>query len=69
MKEKEKINIVNLLGQRNVNKLCCRCNGNIFEVVNKTNIEVSQDKIIPACLVICSNCGYITMHSLGVLNI
>ncbi len=67
MNEDTKNIIINKLKDLSVKNPCCRCNGINFEIVDKTDIILSNKKIMPSCVVACSNCGNITLHSLGVI--
>lgn len=71
--------IITRLKEKNVNKPCNRCDNLSFECVGITAIEIYKDSWllglnkkdigIPSAIVVCTNCGYITMHALGILNL
>jgi len=56
---------------------CPRCKSLNFDIIGQTMLAINDDikvlKIggpsIPCAIVTCSNCGFITLHSIGILNL
>ena len=77
MIKEKKIKIIESLKNKGVKLPCSRCGGLNFEVVDQTTFSINENlnavqlggPSVPAVLVVCSNCGFITFHSLGVLNL
>lgn len=70
--------IVNILKEKGALGKCPRCGNPDFELQKTlTSLSVKADvsktvlggKNIPATIAICDNCGYIALHSLGVLGL
>jgi hypothetical protein len=65
------------LQEKGVDQPCARCNGLKFEVLDTTNIGIEQGKrgfyqtenVLPVAITLCSNCGFVCMHSLSVLGL
>jgi len=63
--------VVQALQRKGVNKPCPRCGHLKFSVVGETQIPLQQNPnmlviggpSIPAVIVACDNCGYITHHA------
>lgn len=63
--------IVQVLTAKGVNRPCPRCNHPKFSVAGETNIMIQEQPgslviggpTIPAVIVVCENCGYITQHA------
>lgn len=77
MIEERKLKIVEALKSKGVKLPCPRCGGINFEVVDQTALSINDNlnaiqmggPSVPAALVACSQCGFITFHALGVLNL
>ncbi len=77
MIEERKLKIAEALKDKGVKLPCPRCGGLNFEVVDQTVLSINDNlnviklggPSVPAALVACSHCGFITFHSLGVLNL
>jgi predicted RNA-binding Zn-ribbon protein involved in translation (DUF1610 family) len=76
--EKERANlIIQALSKKGVNKPCPRCGHPHFNVVAETTIPLNDNpailsadtSVVPTVIVACSNCGFITQHALGALDI
>lgn len=71
--------IAKKLKEQNALLPCSRCGGTSFTIINsytKLNLDSHLDgsvriggDIIPTCMVVCDNCGAITMHALGALGL
>lgn len=76
MVEKERANaIIQALNKKGVNKPCPRCGHPHFGVVAETSIPLSNDPIfrfsdpvVPTVIIACNNCGFLTQHALGALE-
>jgi predicted nucleic-acid-binding Zn-ribbon protein len=70
-------NIIEALKKRGVNNPCPRCNSINFDLAGKTLINLNDNPkvlqlggaVIPAVIIACSNCGFITFHSTVKLEI
>lgn len=77
MIEERKLKIAEALKEKGVTLPCPRCSGLNFEVVDQTVLSINDNlnmislggQSVPAALVACSNCGFITFHALGLLNL
>lgn len=77
MIEERKLKIAEALKNRGVKLPCPRCDGLNFEVVDQTALSINDNlnviklggPSVPAALIACSNCGFITFHALGVLDL
>jgi hypothetical protein len=77
MDDEKKTKIANALKTKGVKLPCPRCNSLNFEVVGQTVLQLNDNPNIlmlggpgvPAALVACSNCGFVTFHALGALNL
>lgn len=75
-KERSKL-IVEALKKRGATKPCPRCGHLNFGVVGETSIPilsdpsvlVVEDSVVPTAIVACNNCGFVTQHALGALDI
>ena len=65
------------LEKRNAQNPCHRCGNNNFEIIEGYSYFPIQDnpgdivlggKNVPAILVVCTNCGSITPHAIGVFK-
>jgi len=71
--------IIRVLQAKGVDKPCPRCGNEKFERVGETAIQLSEKPnlhmfstlgpIVPAILIACNNCGYLTHHTQGPLGI
>jgi predicted nucleic-acid-binding Zn-ribbon protein len=71
--------ISTILKQRNANLPCPRCGNNDFLLHNYYQFTLLGDHTakvnlinftaIPTAVLICSNCGFLSLHSLGVLGL
>ena len=69
--------IVEALKHKGVNKPCPRCGHLHFGFVAETNIPINDNQariivggpVVPTVIVACSNCGFVTQHALGALDI
>ncbi len=74
----QKQNIINALNSKNVNGPCPRCGNKNFILadgyfnhsmqVDLTNFSLGGPSI-PTIATVCSNCGFISEHALGVLGL
>lgn len=63
--------VVRALQSKGVNRPCSRCGHLKFSVVGETQISLQEDPnafviggpSIPAVVVACDNCGYLTQHA------
>ena len=77
MNNEKKEKIVRALKDKGVNLPCPRCGDLNFEVVGQTVFSLNDSPCdivlggpaVPAALVVCSNCGFVTFHALGPLNL
>jgi ribosomal protein S27AE len=76
--ERERANlIIQALSKKGVNKPCPRCGHPHFSVVAETAIPINSDpavvalnvEVVPTVIVACSNCGFVTQHALGALDL
>lgn len=69
--------IIKVLQERGVKQPCARCGTSNFEVVGETMIPLNDDPriirlpgpTVPAIMLACKNCGDITFHAQGPLNL
>jgi predicted RNA-binding Zn-ribbon protein involved in translation (DUF1610 family) len=67
--------IVDALKSKGVNKPCPRCGHLHFGFVAESTIPISEPgvvwggPVVPTVVVACNNCGFITQHALGALDI
>ena len=70
--------IVKALEERGVNKPCPRCGNSTFSLVGGYFNHFIQTQLggvsiggpsIPTAVVVCSKCGWLAEHALGVLNL
>lgn len=69
--------IVEALRKKGVQKPCPRCESHQFSVVAETELPISPPPgfsssggdAMPAVIVACSNCGFVTLHALGYLEL
>ena len=76
--KEEKNLIAKILKERSAILPCPRCGNSDFMIadgyvnnyiqVDKKNIQIGGPAI-PAVLIICKNCGYISQHSMGILGL
>jgi hypothetical protein len=72
---KEKI--IKALQDRKVSQPCPRCQATGFDVVGQTSVALNDNPsvatlgglVVPAALIACSQCGFITLHALGSLDL
>jgi len=77
MDDETKTKIANALKNKGVKLPCPRCASLNFEVVGQTFISLNDNPnaitlgglVLPAALVTCSHCGFVTFHALGTLNL
>jgi len=77
MDQENKKKIAVALHQKGVKLPCPRCSSSNFEVVGQTLLSLNEDPnvfnvggpAIPSAIVACSNCGFISLHALGPLNL
>lgn len=77
MDDEKKAIIANALVGKGVQLPCPRCNAVNFEVVGQTSLQLNDNfhnitlggPSVPTAIIACSNCGFITLHALGVLNL
>lgn len=69
MNNKDKNRVIDALKEKGVDFPCPRCDGFDFEIVDQTNIILQEKKIMPSAIIVCSDCGFVTFHSLGVLGL
>ena len=76
--ESQKKEITDSLEARGVNRPCPRCGNTSFVVLDGYFNDTLQDDLknmkiggpsVPSIGVACKNCGFITQHALGVLNL
>lgn len=74
----ERDNIARVLQEKNALQPCPRCGEKQFTLLDGYFNEPIQSKpnnlniggqCIPSVVVICNNCGYMSQHALGMLNI
>ncbi len=70
--------IIDALKGKGVDRGCPRCGHLHFSVVAETLIPIQSDpdavgtgdlSSVPAVIVACSNCGFLTQHALGALGL
>jgi ribosomal protein S27AE len=69
--------IIQALSRKGVNKACPRCGHLHFNVVAETSIPINDDPkvitsggpVVPTVIVACNNCGFLTQHALGALDL
>jgi uncharacterized Zn finger protein len=69
--------IINALKMKGVNKPCPRCSSTHFSVLAESAIQIQNEMgtyvvggpIVPVAVIACNNCGYLTQHALGSLEI
>ena len=68
--------IVAALQRKGVAKACPRCGTLHFSVVAETLLQINSDPtkalagyVLPTVVVACNNCGFLTQHALGPLDI
>ena len=77
MNHKDKDAIINALKEKNVVLPCPRCESSNFQVIGQTAISINEnptvislgESAVPAALIVCTQCGFITMHALGSLGL
>lgn len=78
LSEKEKNNIVDVLNKKGVSKPCPMCGNQHFVVADGYFVNTIQNSLrgitlggpnIPTISIICSNCGFVSQHALGVLGL
>ena len=76
--DEKKQQIINVLQQKGVNRPCPKCNHNNFTLVDGYFNQVIQPELkgitlsgpaVPSVVTVCTNCGYISQHALGVLGL
>jgi len=77
--EISKDKIIEQLNARNAIMPCSRCGSNSFAVLNQYSKIFIDEKFdgnlkigtptVPVALVVCTNCGAVTMHALGALGL
>lgn len=76
MDQDRKEKIARALVSKGVKQPCPRCTSLNFEVVGQTNLMLNENPqafvvggpTVPTVVVACSNCGFITLHALGVIK-
>jgi uncharacterized Zn finger protein len=76
MDQSRRNELIRALTAKGVNRPCPRCGNAKFSVVGETNIPLQDDPnvfsiggpSIPAIIVACDSCGYITQHATMVLE-
>lgn len=69
--------VIQALKDKGVDQACPRCGGRAFEVLDTTNIGIEHGKrgfyqteqVLPVAIIVCTNCGFVALHSLGVLGL
>ena len=80
IEEARKNEIVKALEERGATRPCSRCGNESFQLfdgysmvlVNRNlnaALFIATDNFIPSIVVVCTNCGYLSQHSLGVLGL
>lgn len=77
MDNERKTKIAKALRDKGVKLPCPRCASINFEVVGQTILPLNDNPNniilggpgVPAALIACSNCGFVTFHALGALNL
>ena len=77
MDQIRKEKIIKALQSKCVSLPCPRCQSTNFNVVGQTTMSLNDDPkvatlggaVVPAALIACVQCGFITLHSLGVLDL
>lgn len=77
MEEAKKLKIIDALKVKGVNLPCPRCGSKSFQVIGATLLQLNDNPnsvvlggpSVPAAVVACSNCGYLTNHALGALGL
>jgi len=74
----EKQNIIKILNDRLANLPCPRCGNKQFSLTDGYTSQFIQNKIeevnfggasIPSITAVCTRCGFLSQHSLGVLGL
>lgn len=68
--------IIEALNKKGATKPCPRCGHLHFSVVTETFIPVGGDSkldpygpVVPIVIIACGNCGFVTQHALGALEL
>ena len=77
MNQQRKETIIKALKEKGVSLPCPRCKSSNFQVVGQTTLSMSENPsivslggmVVPAALIACSKCGFITLHALGSLGL
>ena len=77
MEQKRLDEVVAVLTAKGVNRPCPRCGNAKFSVIGETSITLQDDPSVhsiggpsvPAVIVACDNCGYITQHATARLGL
>ena len=76
--DEKKLEIIKVLQQKGVNRLCPKCNHNNFTLLDGYFNQVIQPELkgisssglaVPSVVTVCTNCGYISQHALGILDL
>lgn len=68
MTQYEKLFVIDLLERKGVTKSCSKCGKNSFELTQKTDIVLSNNRVMPSALLLCAHCGDVCHFALGVLS-
>lgn len=79
MSPEQKKEIIDVLVKRIPNISCPMCHGKSFTIAegyvlnqlqeDYKSLVISGEKLIPSVYMICTNCGFVSQHALGVLDL
>jgi hypothetical protein len=69
--------IIAALKRKGVDQPCPRCGNTHFSIIAETMIQIQTEPgaagdaatVVPAVFIGCTNCGYLTPHALGALDL
>lgn len=75
--QEQRERIVQELDKRGVNNRCPRCAENRLTLLDdyacpvtvNESMGINLGQIIPCAAILCVNCGYVTLHALGILGL
>lgn len=65
--------LVDALARKGVNQPCPRCGSRKFGVVDEADLRLGgverPQTVLPTVVVACDNCGFVTLHATGALDV